>query len=332
MSVDRSELLLPAHAGARVVAAKFLADAASAAPRAVGGDADALHDFRVAVRRLRSWIRAFDDMLDGAIKGKQRRRLKRIADATNPGRDLHVQLEWLGATAQHASARRQEGAAWFSKYLLAASDPATADLRAAIERDFAKTYDTLADRLSAFEADDEPPPTPTLAAAIGERIEPFALALATQLDGVRGVGDERAAHKARIRAKRLRYLLEPLSDEVAEAKALVSRLKSLQDHLGRIHDAHVMSHALRDALECAAIAAARRDGAAVLGEELVPLGDDPDPKLLAAMPRGGVLSLMRRVRAELDAAFAAAPGEWLPGGMEALAADAARLAEQLRET
>ena len=212
MSVDRSELLLPAPAGARVVAAKFLADAASAAPLAVSGDPDALHDFRVAVRRLRSWIRAFDDVLDGAIKGKHRRRLKRIADATNPGRDLHVQLEWLGRTAQHAvsAARMVRPGSAIPARRVRSRDGGSA------------RCDRRTSRRPRRAADGCPPSTRATdrprrhaAAAIGERIEPFALA--ERSSRACGGGDERA-HTGRIRAKRLRYLLEPASDDVGAAK------------------------------------------------------------------------------------------------------------------
>lgn len=293
--------------GLSVVALGFLADANEAAPRAAAGtDAEALHDFRVAVRRLRSWVRAFDDELDGAVKKKQRRRLKRIARATNPGRDLHVQLEWLEAAKKTGGERRRAGAAWMAKYLSATAPAVQGGLRTAIERDFVRVFDALGDSLSGFDRDSDA----SLPAAIAERIEPYLLAVTTLLDRLHSIGDERASHKARIRVKRLRYLIEPLADTVEDADRLVERLKTLQDALGRVHDDHVLSHAMREALEGAAVVEARRAGAAALGKDLVIEVEDPATRLLGRLPRAGVLSLMRHLRDDLDDAFAASRAVW----------------------
>ncbi|HEX7940304.1 MAG TPA: CHAD domain-containing protein, partial [Gemmatimonadaceae bacterium] len=53
-------------------------------------DPDAVHDFRVAVRRLRSWLQLWGDELDPIISRKQRRRIRDLAHATGPARDLQV--------------------------------------------------------------------------------------------------------------------------------------------------------------------------------------------------------------------------------------------------
>jgi inorganic triphosphatase YgiF len=64
-------------------------------PTEDGESAKALHDFRVAVRRLRSWIRAFKPHLRGSVSPGQRRRLSKIAHATSAVRDATVHLECL---------------------------------------------------------------------------------------------------------------------------------------------------------------------------------------------------------------------------------------------
>ena len=83
--VDESLLRGPADRGVRLVALSLLADAQKAGDRLTSASRglyhgtaesnDALHDFRVAVRRLRSWIRAFKPSLRDAVPSKQRRRL-----------------------------------------------------------------------------------------------------------------------------------------------------------------------------------------------------------------------------------------------------------------
>ena len=67
---DESLLLQPAPHAARVVALSLLDDAHAAANRlrgaapsaddADGKESEALHDFRVAMRRLRSWLRVWE--------------------------------------------------------------------------------------------------------------------------------------------------------------------------------------------------------------------------------------------------------------------------------
>lgn len=79
MEAGKSELALPARRGVRVVALRLLDEANEAAPKVVAGDDDeALHDFRVAIRRLRSWTRAFGDELDDVVGKKSKRRLKAL--------------------------------------------------------------------------------------------------------------------------------------------------------------------------------------------------------------------------------------------------------------
>ena len=68
MRLDGELLDGPAAAGARVLALGRLADAEEAAARlADPADAEALHDFRVAVRRLRSTLRLLAPALEGAL-------------------------------------------------------------------------------------------------------------------------------------------------------------------------------------------------------------------------------------------------------------------------
>ncbi|OGU02078.1 MAG: hypothetical protein A2W29_10875 [Gemmatimonadetes bacterium RBG_16_66_8] len=58
-------------------------------------DPEGLHDFRVALRRLRSCLRAYRPLLRGALPDRLRRQLGDIAAATGGGRDAEVQLQWI---------------------------------------------------------------------------------------------------------------------------------------------------------------------------------------------------------------------------------------------
>src|SRR6266550_3868884 len=106
---DETMLREPVERGVRRVALSLLDAADKAADKLTGlskelragdptGDSagdEALHDFRVAIRRVRSWMRAFQPWLRDDLPRKRMRSLSAIADATRSVRDAAVHLEWL---------------------------------------------------------------------------------------------------------------------------------------------------------------------------------------------------------------------------------------------
>ncbi|HEX9250206.1 MAG TPA: CHAD domain-containing protein, partial [Gemmatimonadaceae bacterium] len=84
---DEAMLQEPVDRGVRLVAISLLEDAQKTAEKLTGlskelrdGDTDgdeAVHDFRVAIRRLRSWTRAFKPLLRDDVRRKQRRRFSK---------------------------------------------------------------------------------------------------------------------------------------------------------------------------------------------------------------------------------------------------------------
>ncbi|HKP75207.1 MAG TPA: CHAD domain-containing protein, partial [Longimicrobiaceae bacterium] len=81
---------------------------------------------------------------------------------------------------------------------------------------------------------------PRLASVLARLALELAGELERRLAEVRSLGDQDPAHRARIAAKRLRYLLEPVQDELDGAPGIIRQLKSLQDALGAMHDADVL--------------------------------------------------------------------------------------------
>ncbi|MBX6421399.1 MAG: CHAD domain-containing protein, partial [Nevskia sp.] len=77
---------------------RWLARAQAAVAR-LGADRDgeALHDFRVALRRLRTAARAYGELAAELVPDKPRRKLKRLAADTNATRDAEVFAAWLQA-------------------------------------------------------------------------------------------------------------------------------------------------------------------------------------------------------------------------------------------
>jgi len=103
-------LAAPAPGAAHRIALSLL-DAATAARERLPdtGDAEALHDFRVAMRRLRSTLRAYQPQLEAVVPAKLRRRLRDLARATGEARDVEVQISWL--ERQRTSSRRRDAPA-----------------------------------------------------------------------------------------------------------------------------------------------------------------------------------------------------------------------------
>src|ERR1700761_4558516 len=98
---------LPPQRAVRKLLTRQLKHAEAAGQRLIErADDEALHDFRVALRRFRSIERAHRPWLDEALPKKLRRRLKELVDATGPARDAEVQLQWL--LTQRAALRPSE--------------------------------------------------------------------------------------------------------------------------------------------------------------------------------------------------------------------------------
>ncbi|HEY6099753.1 MAG TPA: CHAD domain-containing protein, partial [Anaeromyxobacter sp.] len=98
MRLEPRVLNEPSSDGARLLFRRLLeATQEQLAALEKRADPEALHDFRVALRRLRSVARSFRESLSGPVRGKQRRALRAMADLTNDTRDAEVQLAWLAA-------------------------------------------------------------------------------------------------------------------------------------------------------------------------------------------------------------------------------------------
>src|ERR1700720_4997311 len=74
---------------------------ALASPHQAGGplprladpeDGEALHDLRVALRRLRSCLDSYEDQLGDSVPRKLSRRLRRLPPATRPGPEPRVTI------------------------------------------------------------------------------------------------------------------------------------------------------------------------------------------------------------------------------------------------
>lgn len=325
MSLAPDLLLRSPEEAARRIALSFL-DEAHAASRRLDDpkDKEALHDFRVGIRRLRSTLRAWRDRLEGTISKKQRKALKALQNATGGGRDAEVAIEWLAAQRGDLRPVHRYGQKWMVDRLAQRRDDAMSHVCSQVRQDFDAIEDDLRARLRRLRIEvelDAPHGGETFAEALAQKCREHTHDLVLHLTHVASLDDREEAHEARITGKRLRYLLEPIRREVPEAAALVKRMKGLQDLLGELNDAHVLDEELRAALEEAAVAHVRE-----LHQLLSRADEEGVRRHLRRNERTGLIELTRRGQQRAQDLFAKLQGKWLEEGAAALLGQAEALA------
>lgn len=323
-------LEVTADEGARRIALAYL-EQAQKASKGLGDpeNDEALHDFRVGMRRLRSCLRAYEPILGSAVSDKLRKRIKKIASATNPGRDAEVQLEWVLEVGDVDHPEQGPGVRWLAERLRTRKDESYAHAREELVGAFAEVGQRLRSKLRRYTLEltvGVEEPTMRFGTVAAAALELQHHALREGLGQVKGIEDEVLAHRARIYGKRLRYLLEPFRGELAEAKALVKELKGLQDLLGDLNDLHNLNETLGSSLEESAVDRAKR-----LREAATSLDFDLQ-STLEQDERAGLLAMLQRVQGDRRAKFDGLLREWLADGgrLDGLSKDLAVFLELLR--
>ena len=304
----------PPEEAARLLALSYLAEATAAEKRFVDpDDREALHDFRVAIRRLRSCCRAYRAHLETSVSRKMRARLRGLTVATNAGRDAEVLLAWVRSQREALGDGGRAGADWLATRLEERRNSPGAPVSAETAEEWHDVAATLKRRLSEFKtvmhvgrASRHAP----FARVTGERIQADVADLRARLAAVNGRDDTAEAHRARIGAKRLRYLLEPLIRKGKAVAGFVEQLKGLQDTLGELRDVQVLAEEIARAVEQAAAVQARQMHRLALDGGARP----PERRDEGA----GLVELARRARERTDQMFSTVEAEWLSGRAEPL--------------
>ena len=329
MTLPADILDLPAPRGVRLIALERL-DALIEGRVRLGhdGDVEALHDFRVALRRLRSVLRAYRAPLASSIGEGTRRRLRRLARATAQSRDLEVHIAWLDEQRPTLTAKQRIGLDALRAQLAARKARSDAKLAREVEVTFPHLAHRVRERLLRYEAPvlaDGKYERP-VAAVMSSRMHRMLAALRVALDQVHAATDETEAHRARIAAKRVRYLLEPAEPLIPALAPTLERLRVLQDQLGALHDAHVFAPELVAATEEAVGEHARQETLAVVAGGS---GGRAAKRVHAHDPRPGLIALGERVRARGEDAFAAVRDGWLGDHAKDFFAQAAVVADAI---
>lgn len=212
---------------------------ARALPGARAGSASAVHQARVATRRLRE---ALPLITDGGAERKVARTARRLTRALGPVRELDVALQTLAEFGQGADVPRAAVAC------LAA---AITEERTALRTQLVSCVDDVdVDKLrrkavaAARRAAKNAPPRgrdPERIAAARVRAGRRAARLETAIEVAAAIYLPERLHQVRIAVKKLRYALE-IARELSGSRAVarIRALKRAQDLLGRLHDLEVL--------------------------------------------------------------------------------------------
>ena len=219
----------------------------------IGEDPEALHDMRVATRRLRAAVRIFEAGLPTRAQQRLSQELRWLGETLGGVRDLDVQLAKLASFSTAAPAGFRPPLRCLRDYLVTERTSRRGAMLARLET---KRYWRLLLQLEGFASSRAPrrPRDP-------EALQPIATAGRRAIKKAFRRLLERGAkihemprpedlHALRIRAKRLRYLLEFLQELTGKAgRRLVKQLTKLQDLLGSYHDAVVAAEFVRSYVE-----------------------------------------------------------------------------------
>ncbi|TRO45633.1 CHAD domain-containing protein [Candidatus Bathyarchaeota archaeon] len=217
----------------------------------LGEDVEALHDMRVATRRMRAALRVFQASLDPEVHAALRRGMRRTGRALGPVRDLDVFRQRTRAYQDSLPDEQQGGLDEFLQVLEARREAARERMIAYLN---GRRYARFKADMDRFLASAGSPGGP----ASSDRVLDVApAAVRERLADVLAFNQEvslpdpppERLHALRIACKRLRYTFEFFEEVLGrQTRALIVEIVALQDHLGIIQDAVVAGHILRDYL------------------------------------------------------------------------------------
>lgn len=208
-------------------------------------DPEAVHDMRVATRRLRAALAAAEPFYGKGAFHTNARRVQQLAQALGQVRDADVLLAYLRGRAMVVADDERVGVQGLIDAIAADRAVARDDLDPVLDRwgeegryvtEFGRFAAKAKARGGKAKRDDRV--AAVAARALDRDLERFTKRAAL-LDEEGGSSEE--FHALRIAGKKLRYTIEFFAPVLgADADGLLSSLKSLQELLGEIHDRDVL--------------------------------------------------------------------------------------------
>ncbi len=212
------------------------ADLARVVPRLVAGDdGEAVHDLRVALRKLRSVLRTVRRLYGGFHTDAVRAGFKRVADATGALRDEEVLGETLSALELSPRAR-EALAAWLGGRRAGRERKLRRDVVALVGGGALDGPSAMLGALLTLPVD---PGRDKPAARFARKVVFSALDEVERAQPV-DAGDAAGLHELRILYKRLRYAVDAFAGVLPpEFEALERAAAAFQKRLGTVHDLDV---------------------------------------------------------------------------------------------
>ncbi|MGE0057600.1 MAG: CHAD domain-containing protein [Dehalococcoidia bacterium] len=202
----------------------------------LGEDPEELHDMRVATRRLRAAMSTFRDVLPARFE-RMRAELKWIAGCLGEVRDVEVQLEWLEAIQRQSG---WEDATAVGPLIEERRERWSVERTRLLEALNSERYRALVDDLTAMlrEGDEGQGAAAAPVRQYGRKVlRKRHRQFKREVSDLTPESDPHLYHLARIRAKKLRYAAEALTEVYGEpVTGLVTAIKAAQDLLGEHQD------------------------------------------------------------------------------------------------
>jgi CHAD domain-containing protein len=193
---------------------------------------EAVHDARVATRRLRAALHLFRDL--GELEPLEKD-VKHLQDALGEVRDLHVQGEWLGQSAREARQARRTGYTALEQQVTAPLEQKERRLRTALKRWDEHTVPALENAAEHLKGSGR-----YGGKRVRKQLRRRLHSLHTRMKDYARAPEPQTAHAIRKMAKKLRYEAELVRPAMRrEMKTLQKALVPMQEVLGELHDADV---------------------------------------------------------------------------------------------
>lgn len=215
-----------------------------------GEDPEAVHDFRVAVRRTRSALGQVRGVFAPFRRDRFRESFAWLAGESNLLRDTDVLLEQLPVLAAEVLAERAEDLAPLREHLLVQRGQAHAAvvqvLRGAKYKRLLSSWRTFLETPPKVSATSAPNAERPLLDVARERLVAVYGRIRKRTRAFEPPVPAAELHELRIECKKLRYLLELFRSlfGAAEIAAVIAHLKHLQDLLGEMNDCEVQKEML----------------------------------------------------------------------------------------
>jgi CHAD domain-containing protein len=207
-------------------------------PAAQAGDEISVHQARVASRRLREALPVLGARADEAQLDRVQKRVRRITRALGPVRELDVTLLLLAELEGKEAAPLRA----IERVRDAVLDERHKRRRDMLDEITPSRLDKLTRRLVRVAAPEERPHvTRNAREEAAAQSAQRARNLKAAIEHAGGIYLGERLHRVRVEAKKLRYALE-IQRELNKARSMIglTRLRTEQDMLGRMHDLEIL--------------------------------------------------------------------------------------------